>query len=318
VDKCKPRRLKQGDTIGIIAPASPLYNRSDLKRGISTLEEWGYRVVVGEHVNERHEYLAGTDAQRAADLNAMFQNDSIDAIFVTQGGYGSARILHLLDFDAIRQNPKILIGYSDITSLHLAIHKRTGLVTFHGPGMAGYNAEDLSDYRKEYLFKALTSPEPIGEIKKANEKKYIHTIQAGEASGELIGGNLTLLCASLGTPYEVETEGKILFLEELDTEPWVIDHMLTHLFNAGKLQKAAGIVIGECKDCVPYKHNPGFPVTFSLEDVLEDRLAPLDIPVLYGLPLGHTRELATLPIGVQARLDATRGKFYVEECGTIE
>ncbi|MGE5703055.1 MAG: S66 peptidase family protein [Clostridia bacterium] len=312
----KPRRLKLGDTIGIVAPASPLYNKSDLQRGIQTLNEWGYEVIVGKHASARHEYLAGTDEQRAADVNEMFRNESIDAIFVTQGGYGSARILHLLDYDAIAANPKIFIGYSDITSIHLAIHKRAGLTTFHGPGMAGFNPEDLSDYRKRFLFKALTSTEPIGEIEKADARNYIHIIQPGEARGELIGGNLTLLCASLGTPYEVETEGKILFIEELDTEPWIMDHMLTHLFNAGKLHKLAGIVVGECKDCVPFKHHPGFPVTFSLEDILEDRIRPLGIPAIYGLPLGHTRDLATIPLGVQGFLDATNGKLFVEECGT--
>lgn len=314
--KIKPARLKKGDTIGIVAPASPLYNKSDLIRGIKTLEEWGFRVVVGEHVNARYEYLAGTDEQRAQDVNSMFRNDLVDAIFVTQGGYGSARILRYIDFDVIKQNPKIFIGYSDITAIHLAIQKLTGLVSFHGPGMAGFNPEELTEYRKNQLFKALLSDEPISEIELADKKKWINIIHPGEARGDMVGGNLTLICSSLGTPYEIETEGKILFFEELDTEPWVMDHMLAHLLNAGKLQKAAGIVIGECKDCEPFKHNPGFPVTFSLEDILEEYIKPLGIPAIYGLPLGHTKDLATIPLGVQGFLDATNGKLIIEECGT--
>jgi muramoyltetrapeptide carboxypeptidase len=314
--KIKPARLKKGDTIGIVAPASPLYNKSDLVRGIRTLEEWGFQVIVGEHVNARYEYLAGTDEQRAQDVNSMFKDDRVDAIFVTQGGYGSSRILRYIDFDAIKQNPKIFIGYSDITAIHLAIQKLTGLVSFHGPGMAGFNPEELTKYRKNQLFKALLSNESIGEIELADKKKWINIINQGEARGEMVGGNLTLICSTLGTPYEIETEGKILFFEELDTEPWVMDHMLSHLLNAGKLQKAAGIVVGECKDCEPYKHNPGFPVTFSLEDILEEYIKPLQIPAIYGLPLGHTKDLATIPLGVQGFLDATNGKLIIEECGT--
>jgi muramoyltetrapeptide carboxypeptidase len=316
LEKIKPARLKMGDTIGIVAPASPLYNKSDLVRGMKTLEEWGYKVIVGEHVNARNEYLAGTDEQRASDINSMFENDQVDAIFVTQGGYGSARLLRHINFDLIKKNPKIFIGYSDITAIHLAIQKLTGLVSFHGPGMAGFNPEELSDYRKNQLFKALLLEEPIGEIELADKKKWINIINPGEARGEMIGGNLSLICSSLGTPYEIETEGKILFFEELDTEPWVIDHMLSHLFNAGKLQKAVGIVIGECKDCVPYTHHPGFPVTFSLEDLLEEYIKPLNIPAIYGLPLGHTKDLATIPLGVQGFLDATNGKLIIEECAT--
>ena len=292
------------------------YNRSDITRGIETLEEWGFHVITGENLHNKHEYLAGTDQERAHDFNEMFRNDEVDAIFVTHGGYGSARMLRYIDFDLVRKNPKIFIGYSDITSLHLAIQKYTGLVTFHGPGMAGFNSEDLTDYRKEYVFKALCQQEPIGEIRKANEKKWINRIQKGEAEGELTGGNLTLVCASLGTPYEIDTKGKILFLEEVWTEPWNIDHMFTHLYNAGKLQEAAGIVIGECTDCGPKKMDPGFHVTFSLEDILYEFIEPLGIPAIHGLPIGHTKDLATLPMGVNAYLDATNKKLFVKESGT--
>ncbi|MBI9106329.1 MAG: LD-carboxypeptidase [Spirochaetales bacterium] len=315
--KIKPKRLKKGDTIGVISPASPSFRRSDVVRGKETLEQWGFEVELGRNLNRRNNYLAGTDEERAQDLNEMFGREDIDAVFVTQGGYGSARTIRYLDFDVIRNNPKIFIGYSDITSLHLAIQRETGLVTFHGPGISSYNTQDLTEYNEKYLFKALSSDEPIGEIILADKKKWLNRISEGEVRGEIVGGNLSLICASLGTPYEIDTAGKILFLEELETEPWLIDHMMTHLLNAGKLHSAAGIVIGECVECGPAKLNPGFHVTFSLEDILEEFLEPLGIPVLYGLPLGHTPNKATIPLGVEARLDATAGKFYIEECGTV-
>ena len=313
----KPKRLEKGMTIGVVSPASPSFYRSDIQRGIESLESWGYKAVPGKHLSKRYEYLAGTDGERAEDMNEMFSRKDIDAVFVTQGGYGSARILRYLDFDTIQNNPKIFVGFSDITSLHLAIRKVTGLVTFHGPGMSRFNSEELTRYTEDHLFMAVSSSEAIGKIAPADEKKYIHIIHGGKARGEITGGNLTLICATLGTPYEIDTAGRILFFEEIETEPWIIDHMLTHLMNAGKLQDAAGIIVGECKNCEPFKHNPGFPVTFSLEDVLEDFLAPLGVPVICGLPLGHTRDLATIPIGVQAFLDADEGALFIEECATV-
>jgi len=313
----KPKGLEKGQTIGIISPASPSFYKSYITRGIETLESWGFKVVTGKHFSKRYEYLAGTDRERAADMNEMFARKDVDAIFVTQGGYGSARILRYLDFEMIRKNPKIFVGFSDITSLHLALLKKIGLITFHGPGMTRFNSQELSPYTEEFLFKAISSPEPIGEISCPDEKKWINIFHGGTARGETTGGNLSLICSTLGTPYEIDTRDKILFFEELETEPWIIDHMLTHLMNAGKLQEAAAIVVGECKNCEPFKHYPGFPATFSLEDVLENFLAPLGVPAVYGLPIGHLRDLATIPIGVQACLYADEEKLIIEECATV-
>jgi muramoyltetrapeptide carboxypeptidase len=309
----KPTVLRKGDTIGVISPSSPSFKRSEVLRGKETLQHWGYRVELSKNLNISKGFTAGSDKQRAADFNDMFARKDINAVFVTQGGYGSARMLRYIDFDLVRNNPKIFIGFSDITSLHAAIHKYTGLVTFHGPGMSRYNPEDLSEYTQKSLFKALTSPEPIGAITLADEKKWVETIYPGQCEGPLIGGNLTLLCATLGTPYEIDTKGKILFIEEVESEPWIIDHMLTHLNNAGKLEQAAGIVIGECVECAPNTHNPGYYVDKSLEDVLYDIIEPLRIPSIFGLPIGHSKDLATLPIGVQARLDAAGKNFAVIE-----
>ncbi len=313
--KLKPKKLEKGDRIGIVSPASPTYNKSDIVRGVETLRQWGYNVELSKNLSKKTGFCAGSDIERAQDLNEMFKREDIDAIFVTQGGYGSARILKYLDFDLIKNNPKILIGFSDITSLHLAIYKKTNLVTFHGPGIARYNPEELSEYTQKYLFKALAEEEAIGEVTLADDKKWIYSIHGGEAEGILIGGNLTLICSTLGTPYEIDTQDKILFIEEVYTEPWVFDHMMCHLMNAGVLHKAAGIVIGTCEHCVPRQLDPGFYCDTSIEDVLGDYLRPLGIPVLYGLPLGHTRDLATLPIGVNTYLNGDEKKFIIKEAG---
>ncbi len=315
--KLKPKKLSKGDTIGIISPSSPPFCKSEITRGVEMLESWGYKPVLGKNVGKRFEYLAGTDEERASDINEMFSRDDIDAIFVTQGGYGAARTLKYLDFDMIKSNPKIFTGYSDITALHLAFAKKTGLVTFHGPGNDGLNSEDLSDFTKEGIFNALTTGKPIGEITMPDDKGWVNRIGRGKARGELVGGNLTLICGTLGTPYEIDTKGKILLIEDVDTEPWIFDHMLSHMSNAGKLQKAAGIVVGICENCMPRKHDPGYHTTFSLEDVLEDWLTPLGVPVIYGLPLGHAKDKATVPFGVTAFIDGDEGRLFIEESGTL-
>lgn len=311
--KIKPKRLEKGNTIGVVSPASPSYNKSEIDRGIETLNEWGYKVELSKNINQKTGFFSGSDIERADDLNEMFKSKDIDAIFVTQGGYGSAQILRYLDFETIRKNPKIFIGFSDITSLHLAINKITGLITFHGPGMTRLNAEDLSEYTKKNLFKALDGQAEIGEIALADERKWINTINSGQAEGDLIGGNLTLICSSLGTPYQIDAINKILFIEEVDTEPWVFDHMMCHLLNAGVLHDACGFVIGECARCVPRKLDPGFHSDISIEDILEFYLKPLGKPVLHGFPLGHTKDLATLPMGVKACINADDKKFIIKE-----
>lgn len=315
--KLKPKRLTKGDTIGIISPSSPPFYKSDITRGAEMLESWGYKPVLGKNVHKRWEYLAGTDEERASDINEMFSRNDIDAIFVTQGGYGGARTLKHLDFDMIRSNPKIFTGYSDITSLHLAFSKMSNLVTFHGPGNDGLTSDDLSDYTKEGIFKAFTTGAPIGEITMADSKGWVNRIGRGKARGELIGGNLTLICGTLGTPYEIDVKDKILLIEDVDTEPWIFDHMLSHMSNSGKLDEVAGIVVGVCENCVPRKLDPAYHTTFSLEDVLENWLAPLGVPVIYGLPLGHARDKATVPFGVSALVDGDEGRFFIEESGTL-
>ena len=310
-----PKPLEPGDTIGIISPASPTENRSEVLRATEWWHKKGYQVVVGKNVNKQRGFVTASEEDRAQDFNEMFARDDVDAVFVTQGGYGSAQIIPLIDYDAVASHPKILTGFSDITSLHLAINKFSKLVTFHGPGAARFNAAELTRYTERYFFKAVASIDPIGKIPLADKKKWLHTINPGVAEGDLIGGNLTLICATMGTPYEIDTKDKILLIEDVDIEPWIFDHMLSHLRNAGKLKELAGVLISECLNCVPFMQNPGYHVDISLEDVLEYYFRPLGVPTLFGLPLGHTKDMATLPLGVKVRLDATRKEFFVLESG---
>lgn len=311
----KPKVLIKGDTIGIISPSSPSFNKSDLYRGVETLEKWGYKVKLSRNIDKKNGFFAGTDAERAEDFNEMFRRDDIDAVMVTRGGYGTARILKDLDFDAVKNNPKIFLGFSDITTLHLAINKLTGLVTFHGPGMCNFNDEYLTDYTHKQLDKAIFTTEPIGDIELADKKKYVHVINGGTAEGMLIGGNLSIICSTLGTPYEIETDGRVLMFEDLNTEPWVMDHMMAHMTNAGKFKNVKAIVIGECYNCEPSAHNPNYYVDTSIEDIFEEYLKPLGVPVIYGLPLGHTEDIATIPVGVNVRVDADNKKFTILESG---
>ena len=313
----KPARLKEGATIGIISPASPSENRSEVTRTKEYLEGLGYKVVVAKNVNKTKGITAGSEDDRVEDIHEMFSRDDVDAVCATQGGYGSAQLLRKLDYDLIGSHPKIFTGFSDITSLHLAINKMCGMVTFHGPGIARFNEEELNEYTKESFFGVLGKAEPYGEIKKADPKNWLETVSGGKVQAPVIGGNLTLICSSLGTPYEIDCKGKILFFEDVEAEPWIVDHMMSHLRNAGKLDDAAGFIIGNSSTCVPFKHNPGFLSDMTFEDVLYYYLEPLKKPALYGLPMGHGDYLATLPLGVMTELDADNKKFSILESGVI-
>jgi muramoyltetrapeptide carboxypeptidase len=314
----KPKGLKKGDTIGIVSPSSGLWKRSELWQSIEELERLGYRVRTSPNAYSNDYYLAGSDENRAKDLMDFFKDDSIDAIFASQGGYGASRILRMIDYDVIKANPKIFLGYSDITALHLAINKLSGLITFHGPSATSFGTEYMNEYRFSQLEKAICNKEPIGDIKMASKENYLVKMNPQIAQGQIIGGNLSLIISTLGTPYEIDTKGKILFFEDLDTEPWIMDHMITHLLNSGKLHDAVGIVVGECSNCEPNKFEQGFQAQKSLEDVLFDLLEPIGKPVLYGLPIGHTKDLATIPIGVQAQIDSEKGTLKILERATIE
>ncbi|MDQ1468914.1 MAG: muramoyltetrapeptide carboxypeptidase, partial [Bryobacterales bacterium] len=268
---------------------------------------------MGRNVGQRFGYLAGTAQQRVDDLHAMFSDPAIQAVFCIRGGYGSAQMLDKLDYNLIRANPKIFLGYSDITALHTAIGKRTGLVTFHGP----VSLSHLTEWSERHLRAALFQTRAIGELTNPPEGNplraghSLRTVRGGKARGPLTGGNLTLLSTTLGTPFDIETAGRILLMEDIGEDIYRIDRMFTQLRLAGKLQTAAGIVVGECKDCPPPNHDSAY----SLGEVIDYLLGDLNIPVLYGLSFGHTIDQVTLPLGAVAQLDADKQTLTVEEPG---
>ena len=247
----------------------------------------------------------------------MFSDPGVAAVFCLTGGYGSPRLLEALDYGLIRRNPKIFLGYSDITGFHLAIGKKAGLVTFHGPNVIS----PLSAWTLESLRKALFTAAPVGEIGSPPEEEPLapefplHAVAPGRARGRTVGGNLTLICSTMGTPYEIETRGRILLLEDTGEAPYRIDRMLVQLKLAGKLADAAGIVFGTCTDCEPSRST--FEINLSLSEVLDELLGGLGKPVLAGVAFGHTDEKATIPLGVEAELDAGAKKLTILEAATV-
>jgi muramoyltetrapeptide carboxypeptidase len=312
----KPTALRKGDVIRAIAPASSEPDQSELGKGLLRLRELGFEVTLGDCVRKlrTHGYLSGRDNERAEELNEAFRDDNVDAVFCVTGGYGTPRILPYLDYDVIRAKPKIFLGYSDITALHIAINRKADLVTFHGP-MIFEMGTKLTDYTEKWFLRAVTAPDPLGEVANPADGPIIKTISEGKASGTLVGGNLALVVAALGTPYEIDTKGKILLIEEVDDPPYLVDRNLTHLWLAGKLQDAAGIVVGECVNCLPRQTTEP---SLTLWDVLQDRIGSTGKPAIYGLCCGHGTHHLTLPIGVQASLDATQGRLRIEESATVD
>lgn len=309
----KPKRLRPGMTVGLVTPASNVPEDQDLQTAMELVRSLGYTAKPAPNLFSRTQYLAGTDAERADDLNAMFADPEVDAIFCVRGGYGSGRLLRYLDYDVIAANPKIILGYSDITAILNAIHLRTGLVAFHGP-IAGGN---LSDYTYEQYRRVLlepTSSTVIGEPPAFETRpgvvdweNRLTPIVAGNAEGHLIGGNLSLMVTLLGTPFEPNFDGAILFLEDVSEPPYSVDRMLTHLWMSGKLERVAGVVLGKFTDA-DYDSN-----TFSMEEVMRDRFEPLGIPTLRGTMIGHTEDKTVVPIGIRARLDVDAGTLTLLE-----
>lgn len=309
-----PPRLQPGDTLGIIAPASAPPEPRNLDRAVAVLEQLGYKVRLSPNVRKRRGFLAGSDRERAGDLMRLFMDRRVNAILCVRGGYGTARLLPLLDYAAIRANAKIFIGYSDITSLHCAFLKRAGLVSFHGPMLnSDFVHDDMPSFTVKSFFRLLSKPVAYGSIAQGYRRQTVKVLRRGIIRGPLIGGNLTILCTTLGTPWQPDFKGCILFLEDLSEEPYRMDRMLTHLLNAGVLQQVAGIAIGINKDCHDPKAKTAKEYRQTLEDVFHDRLLPLKVPVVMGLPFGHIPHNATLPVGGAALLDAHRGELLLTE-----
>lgn len=309
----KPKKLNQGDTIGIVSMATPPYRPSTLIDARKNMEKMGFKIIISEYATETKRYLAGDDRLRLDEFHSFVKNPEIKAIISTRGGYGSCRLLQSMDFDLIRSNPKIIIGYSDITSILTAVSKISGLVTFHGP-MFTSDFNNPTDYSLEKFKKLLIDNDVPIEIKSFPDEDKALVFSEGESEGELIGGCLTLLSYTLGTPYEIDTKGKILFIEEIGEPPHKLDGKLTHLLNAGKLHDCAGIVLGELIDCDTSEYKPGYPMgNFHWEDIIQDRLGNLGIPIMANLSFGHGEYKSTLPIGTRARLDTLNKKLTLIE-----
>lgn len=308
VQKIKPPRLKEGDTIGLIAPGS-FIDEGELVDSIENLEDMGFKTYHTDRILERYGYLAGIDKKRSEDINHMFENDDVAGIVCARGGWGCNRILPLIDYELIRKNPKVLVGYSDITSLLYGIYSQTGLVTFHGPvGISTFNDYSIG-YMEKMLMEDSTGLELVSnedDRKKENKAYKNYTIAKGTAEGELIGGNLSIAASLLGTPYDVDYKDKILYLEDVGEEPYRIDRMLTELLLAGKLDEVNGIALGVFVDCEVKTRNPSFSKSLTLKEVFIDRLAGLGVPVIYGLSFGHISNKFTLPFGSEAELDTEK------------
>jgi muramoyltetrapeptide carboxypeptidase len=300
MDIVKPKRLRKGDLIGLVTPASPISDSSRIERGVQYLERLGYRVTIGEHVGKVCGYLAGTDDERLEDLHSLFADRRVRAIVAVRGGYGTPRLLSKLQYRLISQNPKILVGFSDITALQLALWRKCSLVTFHGP-MAGVEmANTMDTFTEELFWQTVTSTKKVGRISFPADVQPI-ALHPGKATGRLIGGNLSLIVSLLGTRYFPSPQDAVLFLEEISEEPYRVDRMMTQLRNAEIMSRCNAVLAGQFTDCLPKdQSNP----SLSVDEILGEAARLSAKPFISSLPFGHLPQKITIPIGVRVRVDA--------------
>lgn len=294
IEAMHPPRIKKGDTIAIVAPGGPIANRDALNKGIAAIEAMGFRVRVDERIFESTGYLAGDDNARAEELMRAFEDPSIHAILGLRGGYGCSRLIPLLQETRLRHHPKIFTGFSDLTTLHLYFHFRLGWIAVHGPLAVSPALADASSGQSAHLLSLWSDPGYRPELR----FQQLETLHPGVAEGVLIGGCLSIVVASIGTPYEIQTKGKILFLEDQGEPPYRLDRMITHLRLSGKLQSLEGVLLGEFLDCEPTTGN------YTAMDTLRDLFASLGVPVLANFPAGHGINNWALPLGAKIRMDA--------------
>ena len=309
----KPKALKKGDRIGLIAPASPVSHPDRVEDSVKKLKEFGFEVTVGDSCYGNYGYLAGEDSLRAKDINRMFADPVIDAIVCIRGGYGTPRIIDQLDYEMIEKNPKLFIGYSDITTLHIALNQICKMVTLHSPMPASDMLRNFDEYSAAGFLQAISLPEPLKEMNNP-EGEEMKSLVGGVATGPIIGGNLSLIAATIGTPYEIDTRGKLLFLEDIDEEPYSIDRMLSQLRLAGKLDDCSGLILGDWNNCVPRDNSKP---SLTLEQVFQDLLVPIGKPIISNFKAGHCKPTMTLPLGVEAILDADQCKLTITESATV-
>ena len=315
-DVIKPNRLKEDDVVGLISPASATFRKDRAEIARENLAALGLRARFGDHLFDRYGSLGGRDEDRAADINNFFGDPEVRAVFAQGGGWGCNRLLPLLDYDVIRKNPKIVMGFSDITGLLLGIHAKTGLVTFHGQTGGSSWSEFSTDHAKRLIFdgEAITMRNRISdEDRLVQVENRVLTITSGTARGRLVGGNLTVLTALMGSGYLPDFDGRILFLEDLNEEVYRIDRMLTQLKLAGVLNRINGFVFGRCTRCDP----GGGYGSLTLEQVFDDHVAPLGIPAWYGSMIGHIKHQFTMPLGIEAEIDSDTGTIKLLEPAVV-
>lgn len=298
----KPAQLRKGDVLGLISPASSLSSEEQYEEVAENIKAMGFNVKIGTHAKDDYGYLAGTDAARAEDLNTMFSDPDINAVLPFRGGWGAGRILEYIDYEVIHNNPKPLIGFSDITSLLLAIYAKTGLVTFHGP----VGKSEWTSFTQSYFQKALMQTKPYAVQNK--EESKISVIREGVAEGTLLGGNLTVLTSILGSGYVPDWNQSILFLEDVGEDIYRIDRMLTQLRLNGIFDQINGLIFGKCSNCSVREGNH-----FTLEQVLNQHVQDYNFPVISGVEIGHVEDMFTLPIGIPARMNTGDAAVYVLE-----
>ncbi len=306
----KPPRLRKGDVIGICAPASPPTASENVERGIVYLERLGYRVEIGRNVFRRKGYLAGSDRERADDLNRFFAKNSVRAIFTARGGYGAHRILPLLDYGCARRNPKILVGYSDITAIQFALLAKSGIVSFSGPMVASDMGAGLKGKAEEYFWRWMTSPEPPPPIN-GEDSIGIDSLRRRTGSGRLLGGNLSLVSALLGSGYFPEMSSPVFFLEEIGERPYRIDRMLQQLKLSGIMKKAKGIIFGRFIDCRPEAGKP----SLTLDQIIRNAFHGFQYPLISGFNFGHQKGSLTMPQGIRVEVERRSQKLRFLEGG---
>lgn len=314
VPRILPKRLSKGDLIGLVTPGSSV-SEEELSDCISKLEKLGFRTTYNETVLSEYGYFAGPDQERADELMDMFSREDVDAIWCVRGGYGSIRILELLDYEVIGQNPKVFIGYSDITAILTAIFQETGLVTFHGlVGTSDFNGFTKRSIRNVLMYPAKDNKYPYKRDKATRDNPEFdrYTLYSGKAEGELIGGNVSVLDSIIGTRFEPDFENKLVYLEDIGEKTYRVDKMIFHLLSGTNLKQAAGIVMGVFADC-----NVNEEPTLSLREALDDLLVPLGIPISYGLAFGHIKRMVSIPTGIGAALDADKNTFRLLEAAVI-
>ena len=309
----KPKPLRRGDTIGLVGISGAMHEpETKFEKMMAAIDALGYKTIVADSCREEYGYLSGTDASRAKGLNAAFRDDRVDAVVCMRGGYGVARMLDLVDFDVIRANPKIVLGYSDITALHTAIHEKVGMVTIHGP-MPCSQWMEFDDFTRESMLRALTSTEPLGLLENP-EGVTPQCVVPGKCTGQLVGGNLTLIASACGTPYALNAKDKVLLLEDVGEYIYRLDSMLTQLRQAGMFEQCAGVVLGGFTNCTEEYER----YALHLEDIIRDIIVPAGKPVLANMSIGHMDTKITVPLGVQCATDAEAGTLEITESALVE